>query len=60
VDTDPFMLHVYAALAEKERALISLRTQERARPDGVQLGGPNAQSLLNRDGRLSFGTKSSA
>jgi hypothetical protein len=54
------MLHVYAALAEKERALISLRTQERARPDGVQLGGPNAQSLLNRDGRLSFGTKSSA
>jgi DNA invertase Pin-like site-specific DNA recombinase len=27
VDTDPFMLHIYAALAEKERALISERTK---------------------------------
>ena len=26
-DVDPFMLHVYAALAEKERALISARTK---------------------------------
>jgi DNA invertase Pin-like site-specific DNA recombinase len=26
-DTDPFMLHIYAALAEKERALISARTK---------------------------------
>jgi hypothetical protein len=26
-DVDPFMLHVYAALAEKERALISERTK---------------------------------
>jgi DNA invertase Pin-like site-specific DNA recombinase len=26
-DTDPFMLHIYAALAEKERALISERTR---------------------------------
>lgn len=26
-DADPFMLHVYAALAEKERALISARTR---------------------------------
>ncbi|HEY1864482.1 MAG TPA: recombinase family protein [Roseiarcus sp.] len=25
-DTDPFVLHLYAALAEKERALISQRT----------------------------------
>jgi DNA invertase Pin-like site-specific DNA recombinase len=25
-DADPFMLHVYAALAEKERRLISERT----------------------------------
>jgi hypothetical protein len=25
--TDPFMLHLYAALAEKERALISTRTK---------------------------------
>ncbi|MBY5601745.1 recombinase family protein [Rhizobium leguminosarum] len=27
-DADPFMLHIYAALAEKERALISKRTRE--------------------------------
>src|SRR4051794_36474839 len=27
-DVDPFMLHIYAALAEKERALISARTKE--------------------------------
>ena len=27
-DTDPFMLHVYAALAKKERGLISRRTKE--------------------------------
>jgi DNA invertase Pin-like site-specific DNA recombinase len=26
-DTDPFMLHIYAALAQKERALISERTR---------------------------------
>jgi DNA invertase Pin-like site-specific DNA recombinase len=27
-DTDPFMLHLFAALAEKERALISRRTRD--------------------------------
>src|SRR3954452_4096108 len=27
-DVDPFMLHVYAALAEKERAMISTRTKD--------------------------------
>jgi DNA invertase Pin-like site-specific DNA recombinase len=27
-DADPFMLHIYAALAEKERALISERTRQ--------------------------------
>ena len=27
-DTDPFILHLFAALAEKERALISKRTKE--------------------------------
>jgi DNA invertase Pin-like site-specific DNA recombinase len=26
-DVDPFMLHIYAALAQKERALISERTR---------------------------------
>jgi len=54
-DADPFMLHIYAALAEKERALISARTKEAlraAKARGVKLGGPNEQSLLNRDEAL--------
>lgn len=41
-DADPFMLHLYAALAEKERSLISTRTRDAlraARERGVALGG---------------------
>jgi DNA invertase Pin-like site-specific DNA recombinase len=40
-DADPFMLHLYAALAEKERALISVRTRaalQAAKARGVRLG----------------------
>jgi DNA invertase Pin-like site-specific DNA recombinase len=43
-DVDPFVLHLYAALAEKERALISARTKSAlaaAKARGVALGGPN-------------------
>jgi len=41
-DADPFMLHLYAALAEKERRLISARTKAAlaaAKARGVKLGG---------------------
>ena len=41
-DTDPFMLHLYAALAEKERRMISVRTKDAlaaAKARGKQLGG---------------------
>lgn len=40
-DCDPFMLHIYAALAEKERALISERTRAalaRRKAQGAKLG----------------------
>jgi DNA invertase Pin-like site-specific DNA recombinase len=42
-DADPFMLHLYAALAEKERALIAARTKaalQAAKGRGVTLGNP--------------------
>jgi DNA invertase Pin-like site-specific DNA recombinase len=38
-DTDPFMLHIYAASAEKERRMISERTSASARANGKQIGG---------------------
>jgi DNA invertase Pin-like site-specific DNA recombinase len=41
-DVDPFVLHLYAALAEKERLLISQRTRaalQTAKAKGKQLGG---------------------
>lgn len=42
-DADPFMLHLYAALAEKERRLISARTKAALgvkRAQGMKLGNP--------------------
>jgi DNA invertase Pin-like site-specific DNA recombinase len=42
-DVDPFILHLYAALAQKERALISRRTAEAlamAKAKGTVLGNP--------------------
>lgn len=42
-DVDPFILHLFAALAEKERSLIGSRTKSAlaaAKARGVTLGGP--------------------
>jgi hypothetical protein len=44
-DADPFMLHFYAALAEKERELISTRTKAALaakKAAGAKLGNPRA------------------
>jgi len=52
VDADPFMLHLYAALAEKERALISQRTRDalaRAKAKGVELGKHGRDVLAPRN-----------
>ena len=43
-DVEPFMLHIYAAVAQKEAALISERTRSAlsaARARGTRLGNPN-------------------
>ena len=52
-DADPFMLHLYAALAEKERRMISARTKDAlqaAKARGVKLGryGAEQLSVLNK------------
>jgi DNA invertase Pin-like site-specific DNA recombinase len=49
-DADPFMLHLYAALAEKEQSLISQRTRDAlkaAKVRGVVLGNPNLADVRN-------------
>jgi DNA invertase Pin-like site-specific DNA recombinase len=59
-NVDPFMLHVYAALAEKERALIGERTRDalaKAKARGSRLGNPNvgrmnAEQAAGRDAEL--------
>jgi DNA invertase Pin-like site-specific DNA recombinase len=50
-DADPFMLHLYAALAEKERALISARTKAALaakKAQGVKLGNPRAAETIGK------------
>jgi DNA invertase Pin-like site-specific DNA recombinase len=50
-DADPFMLHLYAALAEKERRMISQRTRDALaakKAQGVKLGGLNAGGIAKR------------
>ena len=61
-DVDPFVLHIYAALAEQERKMISQRTRaglQQAKARGVQLGrtgaalaAKNAAAAAERDEAL--------
>ena len=48
-DVDPFVLHLYAALGEKERRLIATRTREALaalKRRGVRLGNPSRRTLV--------------
>src|SRR5450759_638037 len=50
-DVDPFILHLFAALAEKERAMISTRTRAAlaaAKARGTKLGGPKLAEARER------------
>ena len=50
-DVDPFILHLFAALAEKERAMIAARTKAAlaaAKARGVVLGGPKLAQARKR------------
>lgn len=56
LNADPFMLHIYAAFAEKERRDIAERTTkalQAAKARGVQLGNP-AQAKANEDAAQMF------
>lgn len=53
-DADPFMLHLYAALAEKERRLISERTKAALaakKASGTRLGNPTNLAFAGALGR---------
>src|SRR6201982_3312910 len=53
-DADPFMLHLYAALAEKERRLISERTKAALaakKANGARLGNPRNLAAAGSIGR---------
>jgi DNA invertase Pin-like site-specific DNA recombinase len=53
-DADPFMLHLYAALAEKERRLIAERTRSALaakKAQGVKLGNPRNLIEAGAQGR---------
>ena len=52
---NPFLLHLFAALAERERRIIGERTRlalAAAKARGVKLGGTDEQSIKNREAAL--------
>jgi DNA invertase Pin-like site-specific DNA recombinase len=54
LDADPFMLHLYAALAEKERRLIGERTRSAfaaRKAQGAKLGNPRSAPAAAAAGR---------
>ena len=56
-DADPFMLHLYAALAEKERRLISERTKAALavrKGSGAKLGNPTNIRVAGEIGRTTL------
>jgi DNA invertase Pin-like site-specific DNA recombinase len=56
-DADPFMLHLYAALAEKERRLISERTKAAPavrKSMGAKLGNPSNIRVAGEVGRIAL------
>ena len=58
-DVDPFILHLFAALAEKERAMISHRTKvalAAAKERGVTLGNPEAHQGPQKRRRVHQGS----
>jgi DNA invertase Pin-like site-specific DNA recombinase len=64
-DADPFLLHLYASLAEKERSLISQRTKAAlaaAKARGVKLGSPTGSVTIAkaRAARSEQATKANA
>src|SRR5271170_4595574 len=51
LDVDPFVLHLYAALAEKERSLISTRTKAALaakKAQGIRLGNPRSADSIGK------------
>jgi DNA invertase Pin-like site-specific DNA recombinase len=59
-DADPFMLHLYAALAEKERRLIGERTRlalAAKKATGARLGNPRNLDEAGALGRQTLGTE---
>ncbi len=62
-DTDPFVLHLYASLAEKERNMISLRTKaalDQVKAKGIVLGNRTNLSHAQAQGRAANKAKAKA